>query len=275
MIGPRSAPLCETPDQPMRTLEEQCSRLGSVLQLEQLAALGDSRAQGWSHAGDWLDLAAGVVRVEIVTRLFDDGPVYCEALLEFEKLQSKAVSDYSTELTRFLFAWGALETIVDVIVPPSERDSGKIKAVGRLLARAFEPDRLPHYGCAIARLRHLLSYPQQGLKVTDSDFLPDDCYGESGIGIRIVYRLRNHLSHGSLTLHSLDPEGSISRLGPEIAKTSTLIVLLTVQMLLIAHFGRTGIVVKAYNDDCECDGVRDLCDVVRRIHLKSAPNFRL
>ena len=114
MTQPNSRLKCEAPDQPTRELEEHCFKLGDVLSSSALEESKPDRPE-WEHAGEWLHLAAGVRRVEIITDLFDVSGLYCGTVADYEDARSRAVSDYFTELTRFLFTWSAFETVVEAV----------------------------------------------------------------------------------------------------------------------------------------------------------------
>jgi hypothetical protein len=260
---------CEAPEQPTRVLEEHCYLLGDILSN---STLEESKRYGpeWSHAGEWLHLAAGVRRVEIIPDLFDLSGVYCGTVGDYQDARGKAISNYYTELTRFLFTWGAFETVVEAVRLPGWRD-GKIRAVGQFLARRFEPDKLIHYGCAVSGLKQLISSQQHTLRIKDSDFVADGSYGESGIGLRVVYKLRNSFSHGSIKFPEPQDWGGRPRTDIKAARAATRIILFTIQMVLITQFSSSGILIK-YQDHSQ-EGMDDdgkaieIGDLVRTIHL--------
>jgi len=261
--------VCEAPDQPMRPLDEHCYKLACILSTS-ASEEWEPDCPEWNQARGWLDLASGVKRVEIITGLLDECSRFCGTAAEYEDARSQAVSDYYTELTRFLFTWGAFETAVEAVKPPDWRN-GKIRAVGRFLARRFDPDKLIHYRCAVSRLK------QSGIK--DSDFSPDGGYGESGIGIRVVYKLRNRLSHGSLEFPEPEDWGGSPRLDTTVARLATRIVLLTIQMMLITHFAGTSVLIKYRDnskedsDEMQEEAQADTCAIgslLREIHVNRA-----
>lgn len=59
---------------------------------------------------DWLNLSAGVIEVKIVTNLHEE--IWCGTVLEFEKTRSLGWSRLVESLTRFNFAWGAMERYI-------------------------------------------------------------------------------------------------------------------------------------------------------------------
>jgi hypothetical protein len=117
---------CEAPDRPTRELEEHCYVLGDVVRQIGENLQRPDHDGDWDQAGEWLHLAAGVQRVDILTGRYDNSLVMCGSAMEYEDARSKDTSSLVTELTRLLFAWGAFETVISLIRPSGvERGKGQ------------------------------------------------------------------------------------------------------------------------------------------------------
>ena len=83
----------------------------------------------WSDAAEWLDLAAGIQEVKVVTGAFDPSLMYCESALDYENARSDCLSMLAAHITMFTFVWGAFEIIGNLIqpvgIPPALRQNGE------------------------------------------------------------------------------------------------------------------------------------------------------
>jgi len=71
----------------------------------------------WMLASEWIELAASIKNVEILTASFDDTLHYCETALYYENERSKTLQKFVYEISIFNFIWNGLEVISKIINP--------------------------------------------------------------------------------------------------------------------------------------------------------------
>src|ERR1700734_1223329 len=109
---------------PPLKLQRHCWNLSVVLQglwehCPDTVTNKDGVTFEWPDAAEWLDLAAGLQKVEVVTGSFDQSLMYCESALDYENARSDCLSSLVVHLTMFTFVWGAFEIVGNLIEPPS------------------------------------------------------------------------------------------------------------------------------------------------------------
>ena len=257
---------CEAPSSPVRDLDQHSFVLGEFL-YSRGAGETELDLPGWSHAGDFLHLASGVLRVEINPFLFDVTGLYCSSAGDYQDAKSKVVSDYQTEMTRFLFTWSAFETIVDSLRPLGWKD-GKTRAVGTLLANRFEPEKLLHYDCAMLGLRRLANTDISQFSLKDSDFAPSGSYGESGVGIKLVSQIRNRIVHGAIEFPEPADWGGSAKECLLFARLARRLVLFTIQMMLVTNYSGSRLNLERYNYELDVGTEIEIESLLRTIHLE-------
>lgn len=259
---------CEAPGSRVRGLDEHSFSLGEILY-----SRGSSETEldfpEWNNAGDFLRLAAGVLRVEINPFLFDVTSIFCSSAGDYQDAKSKVVSDYQTEIIRFLFTWSAFETIVDALKPLGWKD-GRPRAVGRLLASRFEPEKLLHYDCAMLGLRKLSKSDISLFSLKDTDFEPSGSYGESGVGIKLVSQVRNRIVHGAVEFPEPTDWGGPADEGLHLARLARRLVLFTIQMMLVTNYSSSGLMLERYNHELDVGTEIEIESLLRTIHIEGA-----
>jgi hypothetical protein len=216
----------------------------------------------WPDAADWLDIAAGVTKLTVITSLRDRGVVYDEFRWEHENQRSELLSQVVRQVTVFQFAWGAFETVAKIVNPPKVPKHLQVDGNDSLIARVahhisgLSVDAAYHY--LLCELRDaVLAHPGYESihdRVTGS-LLPIP-----GTGIDLVRLIRNKFAHGA---------GALPQCGCQedhrdmtIIQSSTQLVLLTIQLLVRRYFAGKQFPVW---DDVP-DGV---CTVFENLHLGS------
>lgn len=94
-----------------RALDEQNAlaswRIGLHIENEGLA---DSDSM-LLNVAEWLRLAYNVEKVDIAPDRFDESVLYCGSAWDYVLKKSNSLTDCATLLARFLFAWGAFESV--------------------------------------------------------------------------------------------------------------------------------------------------------------------
>ena len=155
---------------------------------------------------DWLSLCGHIENISVSPDSSDESFLSCRPAYEYEMNRADFVSQISCELARFHFACSALECIIRYFKINSKKTN---KGLGFSLATIYkEKYLLKHvpekyftlYALLLERFKHN-SYYTKDLE----DFykkIDNDLIDESGYGIILVYKLRNHFAHGSLSLSS-------------------------------------------------------------------------
>lgn len=266
-------------------LQEHCAHLGeAIAQLwhhDPVTVNRDGEVLEWGHAADWLDLAAGVCQLQVVTGRYDDTLMYCDLAREYENARSDLMSRLARELTIFSFAWNAFETIGKIVdpitIPPPERFHGANGLVDRVIYSLKSVTPFREYTDIVVLLRtRIAGHPDYAPLLQDLA-LPSHM-GQSGIGIDFVRRVRNRFAHGAASLPFPDScsAGWCGRRSgvPEVISLSTRIVLLTVQMLLKWYYsGRHFDLSFDVDVDYGCAVDADVHVVLERLHIStSEPN---
>ncbi len=250
-------------------LQEHCARLSDVLkalwQQDASTLVKDEEVHRYGAAADWLELAAGVCKVEILTGRFDNSLMYCSSAREYEDARSDLLTRLATELTVFSFAWGAFETVSKLVDPPSipagQRSSGANGLIDRVIFFIKPLPSLPAYRTVLSAVERVLSTCPHFATLLQKDRLPSHM-GESGVGLDFVRRVRNDFAHES-AWRPMPDDCSHGWCGkrstePDLIHLSTRIVLFTIQMLLCAfHQGKSfdldGVSEDAEGFSCEAD----------------------
>ena len=209
----------------------------------------ENRILTFYNAKEWLELAASVVDVNIVSARFEEGLDLCELALEYENARSKAWSDFSKYLTIFLFTWGTFETVVKVLdlqkiphdmIPNTKKKIGPSDVHNKAIYYIRNEEPLELYENALRSLKRHLEYLPGYPKLYWPDKLPAYS-GITGVGINFVYEVRNGFAHGDRNLPEPinGPKGwDWNESGQNTACILRLcirIVLYTIQMILLRN----------------------------------------
>lgn len=258
-------------DQLFVGLQEHCAILSKAL-IEIVEGDIDS---GFFHAAEWLEFAAGVCTVEVLTARFDSCLMYCGNAVDYEDARSELFSRIATELTIFQFTWSAFETLSKSINPPSIPKTQRFRGADALCQRVIfylkQTPPVDGYESVINHLKKSVpsSCAHPGF---DQEALPL-FMGRSGIGINFVREVRNEFAHGAARLPEPDDSGDRwcgkkSRF-PEQIRICSRVVLLTIQMLLCAYFGNKHFPLSLLRDRDMRLVEADIHQVLCTLHLKS------
>jgi hypothetical protein len=142
------------------------------------------------------------------------------------------------------------------------------------LKQEYDPmQRIPLYDETVAHLRLLLS-KHPSYSELNRFFREDEITTISGLGFHIVRKIRNDFAHGSAQLPMPDNWGekgskitTSEQLHLDVIETSSRVLLLTIQMLLLGFYKSKTFSIEILKDD---DGftINENLDVVLRIlHL--------
>lgn len=235
-------------------IQEHCFRLGQFL--------GELDPFDFMLSIEWLDIAAGVESVKVVTGKHDDCLMYCGIALGYEDKRSELLSYLTTKLTIFNFVWGSFESIAKAIglsrLPRHlnrSRNSIVDKAIWFLKQNYSQKPHIAFYDDELYRLRKLIEKNEYYKNYSNEFKLLNFCE-LNGLGLHVVRMLRNELAHGSAKMPTPDDwkRGSTDLLLSEhrhleLIDACTRILLLTIQMLLLAHVSRNEFIVECLLDE--------------------------
>src|SRR5438309_38468 len=141
--------------------------------------------------------------------------MYCRGAYEFEVDRNNLHSELIAQLAKFNFIWGSLETALDLISPPAApKYKGKINAACYYLQQNFAPSSpIEFYDEFLHKLKKLIqNIPYYSGLLAEFSLKPHRSH--YGIGLYVVYRIRNRFAHGALALPlpSDGPERDLDKL---------------------------------------------------------------
>ncbi|NOY72801.1 MAG: hypothetical protein GXP14_10565 [Gammaproteobacteria bacterium] len=245
------------------SLKKHCSNLFSVL--------GETEyVTDWMSVAEWLQLAASVKSVDIDIIQHDPGFGMCSAADEYSMSSETLLNEFASGIVKFNFVWGALESSLNIIKPPNHPDQtkrGKIRNACYFLEKYFHSKlMLPFLVEETAKFR---STAQMcfGYQRVEERFKKAGQVGLPGVGLFGVYELRNSFAHGSMEFPEPDEENQPVSEHANMLEHATRIVLISIQMLLLAHFkDSTNSIMFAWNSDDSFDEY-PLSEVLRGCHV--------
>ena len=219
----------------LRTIDEHAGNLSNLI-LNGFNYL--SGQEKWYQALAHLDMASGIANIEF-DRLRYNGSyaigMGCDAADDIAELQNRIEKKLIISLCRFNFIWSALETVIDIAVPPKliKNPRGKINNACYFLKHNIPPAlSFKAYEDALFLLESAIGKNSRHNE-TIKDGLPyGDHISDSGKGIFLAYKLRNKLVHGSLIIPEANEEEE-DYTDNDIVELSSRLTLYTIQMLSI------------------------------------------
>lgn len=206
---------------------------------------------------DWLDLCCNIESIEVSPGKYTDDDLFCEIAWYAELARSKVLSSFVFQLMRFQFSWGALESITRELVNSAKIERfGTINALCGHLCNSRVPTDIIHQykpvlDAFIERILQIKQFEPSmnrlGLSRTNNR-VQKDYINELGQGIFIVYQVRNHFAHGSMSLpFPIDPEDdNTETIDNSLIEMATTIVLMTIAMLLYIDVGEDDFVLSEF-----------------------------
>lgn len=200
---------------------------------------------GYDYYGaiEWLNISSDLESVIITPNKFDDSLLYCGSAWDYEKSWCNLQSELNTELVRFHFAWGALESLIEDFVSAKKIDRyGKINALCEHLKASNAAKLLPvcylnEYEHLVSLLRDTGAYQKELKKLglyTETRYGFKGHVDIAGIGIYVTYRVRNKFAHGAMRFPEPEEYSGEYPCEIELIEVATRIVLMTILMLLIS-----------------------------------------
>lgn len=159
------------------------------------------------NAAEWSRLACNVEKVDIAPDRFDEGVLYCGSAWDYVLKRSNSLTDCVTFLTRFLFAWGAFESVAHSVClgirksSESVVESTKSYLCNNVSTFSNEKKTIGQFYSEIDKVEQFrLELEHYGILN-----LAQNCKcANLGDALFCVSKIRNHLAHGSLRLDTYE-----------------------------------------------------------------------
>ena len=183
---------------------------------------------------DWLLLASSIENIEINIDKYDSSWFKCNAAYEYDEANQKLLEKFTRELSIFNFIWCSIESIIEAVKPPDhpvKKIKGKIRNIAFYLNKNLEQSKI---------IDDYLDNVYQ-FKILAFDFLKQENIekklklseeGIAGLGLILVYELRNTFAHGSLEPPYPDDNNEPFSPQLDLIKISSRICLYSLQFIL-------------------------------------------
>jgi hypothetical protein len=219
----------------------------------------------------WFQIASGIMEVKYVSDLHDGSMFQCNPTIEYEQAKSDFHSKLIRELTIFNFIWGGFESYCDsypFASCPSEKRRGLVNAVNYYLKTTFLENYplVQFYDEVIEHFKKILDKNPWHGKSSEL-FSSDTCTSEKISGLKAVYKIRNSFAHGALKFSEPDGWSNIKPFDIVIINTSSRVLLMTMQMLLLSRANNLKFKVSQLHESDEFGVSAE--KYLTKMHLKS------
>lgn len=199
---------------------------------------------------EWLNLSAGVVKVEIIPSMFNSSIYFCGTAMDREKERGKIWSEFTKELTIFNFAWGAAESYIKIDCPKQFYKNGKeIKKTVEKAKKYLEDFNLEVFEDYL----NVCSQLYELVKRKGTIRIPEDyeCSSPYCKGLILSKTIRNEFAHGARKLPDLDEIDDINLedidlvIDTKMINLATRCILFVIQALLIKIYTSSNYIIES------------------------------
>ena len=207
------------------------------------------------RAADWIILAGGLNKVDISTAGLGGGDEMCADI--YEEQRGTAATRAATSLTRCLFLWGAVESLLKYSSPQSRVGSYLVSRLSDLRAE------VAHHECVSKQFLDAVA-GEGGDSANQVLRKLERIEGSIPRAGRLAYELRNELAHGSLLWPDDDDRSSVAvaRQGDLAAR-----VLILASQGLVAELLPSGLLFRDWSEDLEAVVDVDAWLYCQELHL--------
>jgi len=202
---------------------------------------------------EWILLASSIEKLDLDISKYDYTWGICESAHEYDLAKEQILKKFATELSIFSFIWCAIESLIENINPPSHPDKkkrGKIRNICYFLNQNLRTSNLPDEYIESVLLFKKLSDSFLNQKKIQSK-LNSTPEGIAGIGLLLVYELRNSFAHGSMFPAQPNEENEPISLQVNLVQTASRICLLTIQLIFLSSYE---MLIEDYEQDIYVNG---------------------
>lgn len=191
------------------------------------------------HAYDsiinWFWIASSIDSVDFDGIRYDCAYSVCSPAYEYEEEKQKLHVKLINELTIFLYVYSGFESLLnDFSLPQCPSNNGKINSAKFYLKNNYSKNfnSIPLYSDLLSVLHSLIG--KSSLNKYGNNFSFDNCTDINGVGLKVIYKIRNKLAHGDYRFPEPGDWSSELPVEPEITKVATRLLLLSIQMLMLS-----------------------------------------
>ncbi len=229
----------------------------------------------WILASEWIELAASIKNVNIITASFDDTLHYCGTALHYEDKRSETLQKFVYEISIFNFIWNGLEVISKIINPPKIPNNLKKRrniiddAIFFLKNNFPYIPELPKYTCLLKELEKIIQKDSTYQDINFKELYNKKISDNSGKALSLIKLIRNDFAHGSSSLpipqdwnmgSSISEKDAIKKI-----RLSSHLLLLTQQMLLISFYKDESCFV--HIDMAHSDETANIITILYSLHI--------
>lgn len=212
----------------MISISQHCSRLKDLFVVTNL--------EQYMLFSEWMLLASSIDNIQLDISKYDYAWGICESSHEYDLAKEVVLKNFATDLAIFSFIWCAVESLIDNIDHPPHPDKkkrGKIRNICYFLNQNLRTSNLPdEYIESVVLFRELSNNFLNQKKIQSKlDSTPE---GIAGIGLLLVYELRNSFAHGSMFPAQPNEENEPKSLQVNLVQTASRICLLTIQLIFLS-----------------------------------------
>jgi len=219
---------------------------------------------------DWFRVCSRITKVEYNESLHDHSMIICGPAGDYDDAVSVHLEKLLLNLTYFTYVWGGFESLVDNLdLPECLHQRGKFNKVAQYLLTKYETEfKLPQYYNNLVTLltNYLKETPSFG--AVDNLYTPSKCGGKSGIGLTLVYKIRNSFAHGAFEFGEPEEYNMTKSYHTRIIHISCRIILLTIQMLLLATHQEDNIEVELNSKINYDEEAMPALEFLQNLHLR-------
>ncbi len=202
------------------------------------------------EVGNWFWMASSIDQISFDGIRYDSAFEMCSSAHEYEIEKNDLHEKLMNELTLFLYVYSGFESLLNKIeLNDCHYRKGKINSATFFIKENFsiKYNTIPKYRETLSLLRELVN--KSALSDFEKYFCLDECTDANGVGIKVVYKLRNCLAHGDYSFPEPNEWFHSFPLEPEITKLCTRILLFSIQMLLIADCENPKNIIELFNSE--------------------------
>lgn len=189
----------------------------------------------FADTANWFSMAWAIKTTEYERAKYvyelDPYQVANEYMQATQKLRTKLMDN----IARFLYMYMGFESLLNnLTLDPCPNNDGKINAATYYIkVNSSLVPSLTHYEDYINLLKELII--NSSLHDLESLFSTNSCTCEKGMGLKVLYRLRNKLSHGNFEFPMDEDISAFMPLEPEITKLCSRLLLISIQIIMIVQ----------------------------------------
>lgn len=205
---------------------------------------------------NWFEIASRIENVDYnVWKYQIDTWGLCESADDYDTEKQKIDQAVVNELVVFSFIWFGFEALINELrLPVNKKFPGKVNSATYFLKHSFDQLNISFSGfqCLLEKMQRLVgnsSFEEEVKYSVLAKSKTNEYTSLSGIGLQMVYQIRNKLVHGSFSFPEPQDWSFKKVVEPAVIKMSSYITLITCQKLLISYYYRDDITITDYGRD--------------------------